>query len=103
MYLGNKIDELFEMHPKSFNKQSKTLLKTVAKNENKINYKSLSYKIMLLDGTLHEFNFFKNYGTLYSLLKDLVTRKRSIHSANAYKISFIIDLMHGYDEGKLTL
>ena len=73
------------------------LLKTVAKNEYKINYKSLSYKIMLLDGKFHLFNFFKKYVTLYSLLKDLVTRKITINSANADQISVIIDLMHGYD------
>ena len=37
--------------------------------------------------------FFKKYGTLHSLLKDLVTRKMTINSANADQISFIIDLM----------
>ena len=45
--------------------------------------------------------FSKKYGTLHSLLKDLVTRKVTINSANADQISFIIDLMHRYDEGKL--
>ena len=45
--------------------------------------------------------FSKKYGNLYSLLKDLVTRKVTINSANADQISFIIDLMHRYDEGKL--
>ena len=39
VYLEDKIDELFEMYPKSFNSQSKTLLRKLAKNENKINYK----------------------------------------------------------------
>ena len=34
-------------------------------------------------------------------MKDLVNRKMTINSANADQISFIIDLMHGYDEGKL--
>ena len=42
VYLKDKIDELFEMYPKSFNKLSKTPLKTVAKNEYEINYKNLS-------------------------------------------------------------
>ena len=62
----------------------------------------MCYRILLLNGTLHEFNVFKNYGTLYSLLKNLVTRKMTINSANADQISFIINLMYGYDESKLT-
>ena len=45
VYLENKIDKLFEMYPRSFNKQSKTLLTTVAKNECKINYKNLLTKL----------------------------------------------------------
>ena len=59
VYLENKIDKLFEIYPKSFTIQSKKLLKALAENENKIDYKSLSFKILLLDGTFHEFNFFK--------------------------------------------
>ena len=42
MYIEDKTDELFEMHPKFFNKQSKTWLKTLEKNEKKVNYKYLS-------------------------------------------------------------
>ena len=34
-------------------------------------------------------------------MKGLVTRKMTINSANADQISSIIDLMHGYDDGKL--
>ena len=45
--------------------------------------------------------FSKKYGTLYSLLKDLVTRKITRNSANADQMSFMIDLMYGYGEGKL--
>ena len=41
VYLENKIDQLFKMHPNSFNKKIKNLLNTLAKNENKINYKNL--------------------------------------------------------------
>ena len=41
-------------------KKSKALLNTLAKNENKINYKILSYRILLSDCKYHEFNFFKN-------------------------------------------
>ena len=45
------------MYPKSFTSKSKTLSKTLAKNENKINYKNLLYKILLPDGTFHEISF----------------------------------------------
>ena len=69
MYLEDKIDELFELYLNSFDKKSKALLNTLAKNENKINYKNLSYRILLSDGKFHEFNFFKKYGTLYDLLE----------------------------------
>ena len=82
VHLKDKTYKLFETYPKAFNKQSKTLLKALAKNENKINYKYLSYKIMLFDGKFHEISFLKEYGTLYSLLEDLVTRKTTINNAN---------------------
>ena len=59
MWLRDEIDELFEMYPNSFNKKSKSLLNTVAKNESSINYKDLSYKILLLNGVFYEFNFLK--------------------------------------------
>ena len=87
MYLRNEIDELFEMYPNSFDKKSKSLLNTLAKNESSINYKDLFYKLLLLNGVFHEINFFKKYGTLYSLLKDLVTRKMTINITNTDQIS----------------
>ena len=40
VYLKDKIDKLFEMYRNSFSKQSKSLLKTLERNENKINYKN---------------------------------------------------------------
>ena len=86
------------MYPKSFNKKSKTLLNTLAKNGNKINYKNLSYKILLSDGKFHEFNFCEKYDTLYSFLENLVTKKVTLSSANAAQISFIINVMHGYND-----
>ena len=43
----------------------------------------------------------KRYGTLFSLLEDLVTRKMTVNSANVDQISLIIDLMHEYNEEKL--
>ena len=56
VYLKDRIDELFEMYLNSFDKKSKALLNTLAKNENKINYKNLSYRILLSDGKFHDFN-----------------------------------------------
>ena len=100
VYLEDKIDELLEMYPNSFDKKGKALLNTLAKNESKINYKNLSCRILLSDGKSHEFNFLKKYDTLYDLLENLVTKKTTINSANANQISFMIDVMHEYDEGK---
>ena len=45
VYLNHKINKLFEMYPTSFTSNSKALLNVLAKNENKINCKNLSYKI----------------------------------------------------------
>ena len=59
------------------------------------------YRILLLDGKFHKFNFFKKYGTLYDLLGDLVARKRTVNSANGDQISFIINLMNGYTGSNL--
>ena len=56
---------------------------------------------MFSDGTFHAIRFLKKYGTLYSLLEDLVTRTMTVNSANADQSSLLIDLMHGYDESKL--
>ena len=70
-YLEDKIYELFEMYSNSFNKESKTLLKTLARNENKVNYQNLPYRILLLDGKFQEISFLKKYGTLYNLLEDI--------------------------------
>ena len=97
VYLEDKIDELFKMYLDSFNKKSKALLNTLAKNEKKINYKNYSYKILLLNDKFHEFNFFEKYGDLYSSLDDLVTEKKTVKSANNAQRSFILDLMHGYN------
>ena len=102
VYLEEKIDDLFEMFAKFFPGQSKTLLKNIAKNESSINYRNFSYEILLPNGRFHKFDLFKKYGTLYGLLKNLLTKKTIIGSANADQISFITDLMHGYDESKLT-
>ena len=49
-------------------------------------------------GKFHEIRFLKKYGTLYSLLEDLVTRRMTVVSANADQISLIIGLMHGCNE-----
>ena len=85
------------MYATSLDKKSKSLLNALAKNESSIDYKKFSYKILLLNGVFHEFLFFKKYGTLYSLLKDLVARKMTINSANADQISFMLDLIKSLD------
>ena len=59
VYLENEINELFKIYRKSFKKQSKTSLKSLAKNEVNISYNNLSYKIFLLDGTFHGTSFLK--------------------------------------------
>ena len=100
VYLKDKIDRLFEMYRNSFVEKVE-LLNTLAKNEKKINYKSLSYEIILRNGKVHEFSFLKKYGTLYSLMEDLVTKKMTVNSADADQISFISNLMHGYDDWDL--
>ena len=50
VYLEDKINKLFEIYPKYFTSQSKTLLRKFAENKSNINYKNLSYKFLLLDG-----------------------------------------------------
>ena len=97
MIVEDKIGNLFEMHPNYFDKKSKALLNTLVKNENKIYYKNLSYRILLSNGKFYEFNFFKKYGTLY----DLVSKKTTVNSENADQISFQINRINGYNESKL--
>ena len=86
------MDKLFKMHPNSFTSQGKNLLKTLANNENKIDYKHLSYKILIHDSTFHMINFLENYGILFSFLESLTTGKVTVSNANADQISFIIKL-----------
>ena len=59
VYLEDKVNRLFQMCPNSFNKQSKSLLKTLERNEKKINYKNLSYETLLPDASLHKISFFE--------------------------------------------
>ena len=59
VHLKHKIDKLFEIYPSSFNKQNKSSLKTFAKNENKINCKNLSNKVLLPDTKFYEIVFFE--------------------------------------------
>ena len=101
VYLEDKKDELFEMYPNSSDKKNKALLNTRARNENKINYKNLSYRILLCDGKFDDLNFFKKYGALYDLLENLVTKRTSVNSTNSDQISSIINLINGYNESTL--
>ena len=89
------------MYPNSFDSQSKSSLKTLAKNEYKVNYANLSNKVLFPDSTFHIINFLKIYDTLSSLLEGLVTRKMTVNNANADQLSLIINLMHGCNERKL--
>ena len=101
MYLENEIDKLFKTYPNSFTSQGKSLLKIHTNSEKKIDYKNLSYKILFPDSTFHITNFLEKYGTLLSLLESLTTKKVTVNSANSDQISFIINLMHGYDDWRL--
>ena len=92
VYLKDEINKLFEMYPKSLDSPSKSLLKTLAENEDRISCKNLSYKTYFPDSTFHIINFLKKYGTLSSLLEGLVTRKVTVNNANADQISFIINI-----------
>ena len=87
MYLEHKTNELLEMYPNSFDSQSKSSLKTLAKNKETVNYKNSSYKILYPDSTFHIINFLKKYATLSSLLEGLVTRKMTVNSENVDQIS----------------
>ena len=101
IHLKDKIDKLFKMYHKFFAGRNKVSLKSIASNENTINYRNLSYKILFSNGKLYELNFFKKYGTLYDLLENVLAKKTSVDSANADQISFVTNLMRGYDESKL--
>ena len=73
----------------------------LADNENKIDYTNLSYKILFPDCTFHITNILEKYGTLFSLLEGLTTRKMTVNDENVDQISFIINLMHGNDDWRL--
>ena len=99
VYLTETMYELFKTYPKSFNKISMR-----EKNEGKIDYKHLSYKIYFNEENhfrFHEIDFLENFGTLYDLLKNLVTNKISMDIANSDQIHCIINLMTGYDKNDL--
>ena len=92
------------LHPNSFNSKSMILLKSIENYENKINYKSLSYKIFFTEEdiiTSHEINLLKKYDMLYDLLNDLVTNKISINNENIDQIHLVSNLMQGYDKNDL--
>ena len=94
MYLEDEINGLFESYPKSFTGKTKASLTALAKREYKIDYNNLSFS-----GNFHKTNFLKKYGTLYSLLKDLVTNEMTLQNATDAKINFINDLiLSGYNE-----
>ena len=80
------------------------MLKKLANSENVINYDYLSYKVYFSEENsirFHKIGFSKEYGTLYDLLDDLLISKITIDNANDDQITFVIDLMHGYDKNDL--
>ena len=89
------------MYPKILDSQSKRSLKIFGKNEDKINYIFLSHKMLFPDSTFHIINFLNKYNTHSSLMEGLVTRKMTVNSTKVDQMSFIINLMNGYDEGKM--
>ena len=58
------------MYPEFFNKKGKDLPRKLAKNQYIIDYDNL-----LSSGKLYKVNFSKEYGTIYSLLKNLLFQK----------------------------
>ena len=81
------------MYSSFFSKRSIDSLDVLARNEG-IDYKNMSYKIIFNDET--NINFFKTFGTLYGLLKNLVTSKMNITDSNIDQIRFIAYLVLGY-------
>ena len=51
-----------ELYPNFFTSQGKNSLKTLAKNENRIDYKNLSYKILFTNDRFHVIKFLKLVG-----------------------------------------
>ena len=104
VYLKQRTNKSFKLYPKSFDNRSIILLKILAKNENKIDYKDLSYKMLFSEENIvksHEINFLEKYGMLYDLLEDLVTSKININNANIDEIHLISNLMLGYNKNDL--
>ena len=64
----------------------------------------MSYQILFCDEDNvrpHEINFLEKYGMLYDFLQNLVTSKINIDDANADQISFVINLIWGYNKNDL--
>ena len=89
---------MLKIYPKSFNKRSTNLLKVLVRNES-IDYKNLSFKTVFYDETndrSHEINLLKKFGTLYGLLKNLLTSKINTTNPNIDLTGFIAHLLMGY-------
>ena len=90
-------NKLLKMFPRSFTRAGRNILNNLGKDQRKIDYDDFSYKIPFSDEDsvrVHETSFFKNkYGTLYDLLKDLITSEIKIRDANIDQVSLITRLM----------
>ena len=96
MHLEVELDGLFEMYPNSFHEKCRDLLRKLSKYEFIIDYNNLPSS-----GKLYKVNFSKEYGTLYSLLKNLPFKKLTFKNATDVKINFINDLLNGFNEPDL--
>ena len=73
-----KKDEWNDLYPNSFSRKGVILVKDIGNYENKINCKDLSENMLFTEEVIirsHEIIFLKKDGTLYDLLKDLLTNK----------------------------
>ena len=64
----------------------------------------MSYKIYFGEKDSNRFyaiDFLKKYSMLYDVLDNLFTSKITIDNVNADQITFIIDLIHGYEKNDL--
>ena len=92
---------MFKIYPGSFFKNSRSVLKNLAKNESKVGDNNLSCEHVFNDEggqeIDQEINFLKK--TLYDLLEDLTTSK--INTNNDEQLNLIINLMLGYDKNDI--
>ena len=98
---GNTCISCLKYIPNLLIKKGKRELETLAKNQDKINYEQLVYKIYF-NFRSQKTDFSEKFGTLYDLLKNLLTNKIRIENAIADQLYFIINLTDVYDKNDLV-